>query len=131
MIMAIATQLNLFTLQIDVKTAFLNGTLEEHLNIYMKQPERFEIRGQEHKVLKLRKALYGLKQAPRRWYLTLHEFLTELGFKRCYQDYCIYVKRYSTGVMFLSVYVDDITLTGTHKEDLEDVIARLASRFKL
>jgi hypothetical protein len=46
-LMAIATILDLHTLQIDVRTAFLNGTLEEHLDIYMKQPERFEIRGKE------------------------------------------------------------------------------------
>ena len=89
------------------------------------------LRGNENKVLKLKKALYGLKQAPRRWYLTLHEFLEKLDFKRCYQDYCIYVKRYTTGVMFLSIYVDDITLIGTHKEDLEDVISKLSNKFKL
>ena len=63
MLVAIATLHNLQIHQMDVKTAFLNGELDEE--IYMEQPEEFIIPGQEKKVCKLVKSLYGLKQAPK------------------------------------------------------------------
>ena len=63
---------------LDVKSAFLNGEIEEEL--YVKQPEGFVVAGKEHWVLRLRKALYGLKQAPRAWYFKLHKCLLSLGF---------------------------------------------------
>ena len=66
MLIAIATLHNLKIHQIDVKTAFLNGDLNEE--IYMDQPEEFISLGQEKKVCKLVKSLYGLKQAPRQWH---------------------------------------------------------------
>ena len=52
--------------QMNVKTAFLNGDLDEE--IYLDQPEGFVVQGQESKVCKLRKSLYGLKQAPKQWH---------------------------------------------------------------
>ena len=66
MILAIAALRNLEVHQMDVKTAFLNGDLEEE--IYMKQPEGCEASGQEKKVCKLVKSLYGLKQTPKKWH---------------------------------------------------------------
>lgn len=63
---------------LDVKSAFLNGPLEEE--VYVVQPPGFKITGHEDKVLKLRKALYGLKQAPRAWNKRIDCFLSEMGF---------------------------------------------------
>jgi len=57
---------NLVVYQIDVKTTFLNGELEEE--VYMKPQEGFVVPGHEHKVCKLVKSLYGLKQAPKQWH---------------------------------------------------------------
>jgi hypothetical protein len=65
--------------QMDVKSAFLNGVLEEE--VYVRQPPGFESEKYPHLVYKLRKALYGLKQAPRAWYGRLRGFLFERGFK--------------------------------------------------
>jgi hypothetical protein len=63
-----------------VKSAFLNGYLEEE--IYVEQPEGFVEEGQEDKVLKLKKALYGLKQAPQAWYSRIDNYFAEQGFTR-------------------------------------------------
>ncbi|KAF0708953.1 hypothetical protein AaE_013038 [Aphanomyces astaci] len=82
---------SLRTVQLDIKTAFLNGELDE--TIYMVQPQGFEVPGEEGKVCLLKKALYGLKQATRQWHKKLDVFLCTLGFKRCYKDQCIYVLR--------------------------------------
>ncbi|KAL0403441.1 UNVERIFIED_CONTAM: Retrovirus-related Pol polyprotein from transposon RE1 [Sesamum radiatum] len=75
----------------DVKSVFLNGTLEEE--VYVKQPEGFSVIGHENKVLKLKKALYGLKQAPRAWYSRLDNYLQKNGFSRCLHEYALYVKK--------------------------------------
>ena len=72
----------------DVKTAFLNGKLEEE--VYVRQPPGYVEEGAEHKVLKLKKALYGLKQAPRAWNIKLDKTLLSLGFERCPLEHALY-----------------------------------------
>ena len=70
--------------QLDVKTAFLHGDLEEE--IYMEQPEGFEVKGKDDMVCKLKKSLYGLKQAPRQWYKKFDSFMVSHGYKRTEAD---------------------------------------------
>ena len=84
---------NLYLEQLDVKTAFLHGDLEE--DFYMIQPEGFTVQGQENLVCKLKKSLYGLKQAPRQWYKKFDSFMHRIEFKRYEADYCCYVKSLS------------------------------------
>jgi hypothetical protein len=74
----------------DVKSAFLNGDLEEE--VYVEQPAGFVVTGKEHKVFKLRKALYGLHQAPRAWNAKLDDTLLSLGFKRSPSEHAVYVR---------------------------------------
>nr|GEW35691.1 hypothetical protein [Tanacetum cinerariifolium] len=74
LLLALAATHNLVIHQMDVKTAFLNGDLDEE--VYIKQPERFIMSGNEHKVCKLVKSLYGLKQAPKQWHQKFDEFLS-------------------------------------------------------
>ena len=89
LLFAIATQKSWKVYQMDVKSAFLNGFLQEE--IYVDQPEGFIVKGQEHKVYLLKKALYGLKQAPSAWYSIIDEYLLSLGFKKkSFRIYSLY-----------------------------------------
>jgi hypothetical protein len=77
--------------QLDVKSVFLNGYLQEE--IYIEQPRGFEVKGQEEKVYLLKKAFYGLKQAYRTWYSKIDEHLHKLGFVKSLSEAILYVKR--------------------------------------
>ena len=74
----------------DVKTAFLNGDLNEE--IYMEQPEGYVLPGNEKKVCKLIKSLYGLKQAPKQWHEKFDSVVLSNGFSHNSADKCIYSK---------------------------------------
>lgn len=93
----------------DIKTAFLNGDLNEE--VYMQQPEGFVSSGNENLLSKLRKLIYGLKQASRQWYLKFDEVVTSLGFEENKVDQCIYLKASGSKFIFLVLYVDDILLS--------------------
>lgn len=88
LLLALAGQLGWKVYHLDVKSVFLNGILLE--DIYVQQPEGFEVAGHEHKVYKLHKALYGLKQAPRAWYNKIDSYLIQLGFKRSENEATLY-----------------------------------------
>ena len=127
-LIALAVQNDLQIHQIDVTTAFLNGELEEE--VYMKQPEGFIKRGEEHLVCKLKKSIYGLKQSPRCWNSVLNDQLIAMGFIRSESDPCIY--RIREGEMFnIGVYVDDIVLAAKKEEQLKHVKQALAKRFDI
>ena len=74
----------------DVKTAFLNGSL--HCDIYMSQPEGFIDASKPNHVCKL-KSIYGLKQSARCWKSTLDEYLKSVGYCKSNADECIYVRQ--------------------------------------
>ena len=74
----------------DVKTTFLYGEIEEE--VYIEQPEGFELHGRESHVCKLKKALYGLKQAPKAWYARIDNYLRSLGFSKSIVDSNLYIK---------------------------------------
>ena len=92
-VLGLAASLDLEIEQLDVKTAFLHGDLEEE--IYMEQPEGFEARGKEDLVCSLRKSLYGLKQAPRQWYKKFDAFMEANGYCKTTPDHCVFVKKFS------------------------------------
>jgi hypothetical protein len=72
----------------DVKTAFLNGLIQEE--VYIEQPLGFEVHGRDSHVCRLKKALYGLKQAPRAWYSRIDAYLQQLGFEKSEADPNLY-----------------------------------------
>jgi transposase InsO family protein len=117
-LMAIAALHNLEIHQMDVKTAFLNGDLEEE--IYMEQPEGFVIPGQERKVCKLVKSLYGLKQAPLQWHLKFDEVMMSNGFKINECDKCVYIKNTDNGYVIVCLYVDDMLILGSNLQVINE-----------
>ena len=97
--------------QMDVKSAFFNGLLNEE--VFVKQPKGFQDPHFLNHVLRLKKALYGLKQASRAWYDHLTSYLLDYGFKRGQADRTLFVKRNEKSLLVAQVYVDDIVFGST------------------
>ncbi|GAQ93484.1 hypothetical protein KFL_015700010 [Klebsormidium nitens] len=109
-LLAVAAAENLEVDQLDIKTAFLNGDLEEE--IWMEQPELFET-GEKQTACLLKKSLYGLKQAPRAWYLKLTSEMRKLGFEPSAADPALFTKADGNGKRtFVAVWVDDSLVVG-------------------
>ncbi|GJS04200.1 putative ribonuclease H-like domain-containing protein [Tanacetum coccineum] len=100
--------------QMDVKSAFLYGKIEEE--VYVCQPLGFEDPEFPDRVYKVEKALYGLHQAPRAWYETLSTYLLDNGFQRGQIDKTLFIKRVKSDILLVQVYVDDIIFGSTKKE---------------
>ncbi|GJR39735.1 zinc finger, CCHC-type containing protein [Tanacetum coccineum] len=113
----------------DVKTAFLNGDLEEE--IYMNQPEGFIAHGQEGKVCRLVKSLYGLKQALKQWHQKFDHTMLESGFKINECDKCVYVKDTSSGYVIMCLYVDDMLIIGSNDKMIKSTKEMLKSKFDM
>ena len=102
-ILGLAATLDLECEQLDVKTAFLHGELEEE--IYMEQPEGFKTKGNENLVCRLKKSLYGLKQAPCQWYRRFDSFMLKHGFRRLEDDHCVYIVDMTKKVLSFYCYM--------------------------
>ena len=105
-LLAIAAFFDYEIWQMDVKTAFLNGNVEEEL--YMVQPEGFIDPKDAGKVCKLQRSIYGLKQASRSWNLRFDKVIKGFGFIQNVEETCIYKKMSGSSVAFLVLYVDEI-----------------------
>jgi hypothetical protein len=124
-LLAAAVHKRMYLRQLDIKTAFSNGTIEE--DIYMEQPEGFES-GDKSFVCKLHRAIYGLKQAPRAWHQTLKKVLVQIGFKPCRADPAIFARRESDGSWsYINTYVDDFLIAVLHLRIYEEVLHAMRS----
>jgi hypothetical protein len=95
--------------QMDVKTMFLHGELEE--KIFILQPEGFVVEGKENHVCLLNKSLYVLKQSPRQWYHRFDSYVSSHGFERSPYDACVFQKTLTDSTrMYMLLYVDDILI---------------------
>ena len=128
-LLSIAAHLDYEIWQMDVKTAFLNGSLEE--TIYMQQPEGFIKEGQEHLVCKLKRSIYGLKQASRYWNIRFDQAVQSYGFDQSPSESCVYRKSEGNAVVFLVLYVDDILLIGNSVALLSSIKAWLFKQFEM
>ena len=99
--------------QMDVKTTFLNGEIEEE--VYIEQLESFVVHNEKSHVCRLKKALYGLKQAPHAWYEKMDGFLMSLGFNKSVVDPNFYYHINGNECMILFLYVDDLVLTSSKR----------------
>eukprot|EP00253_Pinus_taeda_P014468 PITA_14468 len=121
-ILALSTQMGWKIHQMDVKTTFLNGEIEEE--VYIEKPEGFETSDHELHVCQLKWELYGLKQAPRAWYTRINNYFTRLSFTKSEADVNLYHIMVEGKLSIIVLYVDDLILTSDDqlikscKEDL-------------
>ena len=127
--MALVAHYDLELHQMDVKTAFLNGDLEE--TIYMEQPECLVSEETKHLVCKLKKSIYGLKQASRQWYHKFHKVVLSFGFEVNAVEDCVYQKFCGSNFVLLLLYVDDILLASNDVRLLHETKKFLSKQFEM
>nr|GFB19974.1 putative ribonuclease H-like domain-containing protein [Tanacetum cinerariifolium] len=113
--------------QMDVKSAFLYGTIDEE--VYVMQPPRFQDPAFLAKVYKVEKAMYGLHQAPRAWYGTLSKYLLNNGFQRGTIDQTLFIRRQREDFIFVQVYVDDIIFGSSNPQLCREFEALMHEKF--
>jgi len=130
LLVAIASGRNWPMHHLDVKSAFLNGPLDEE--VYVTQPPGFKIKGKENMVYRLHKALYGLKQAPRAWNKRIDSFLVQQEFVKCKFEYGVYVKKGIEGnQLLICPYVDDLIVTGSDVNKIEAFKSQMMREFEM
>ncbi|GJY80148.1 putative ribonuclease H-like domain-containing protein [Tanacetum coccineum] len=127
--LAFASFMGFIVYQMDVKSAFLYGTIDEE--VYVSQPPGFVDPDHPKKVYKVVKALYGLHQAPRAWYATLLTFLETYGYRRGTIDKTLFIKKDKKDIMLVQVYVDDIIFGSTRKSWCDEFEALMKGRFQM
>ena len=127
--LAYASFIGFTVYQMDVKSAFLYGTIEEE--VYVSQPPGFIDAEYPDKVYKVTKALYGLHQAPRAWYETLAFYLLENGFQRGKIDPTLFIKRTKKDILLVQIYVDDIIFGSTNQELCVEFEKLMHSKFEM
>ena len=128
-LLAHSIQNDMLVHQMDVQTAFLNGTLEEE--IFMQQPEGYVQAGKEHLVCRLNRSLYGLKQSPRCWNAAFTNFMSSKGFSANSADPCVFTKADCGCVSVVAVYVDDLIIITKTSKEMQEIKDTLAKQFKM
>ncbi|GKB64685.1 putative ribonuclease H-like domain-containing protein [Tanacetum coccineum] len=127
--LAFASFMNFPVYQMDVKSAFLYGTIEEE--VYISQPPGFVDPEFPEKFYKVEKALYALHQTPRAWYETLSTYLLDNGFHRGQIDKTLFIKRLKGDILLVQVYVDDIIFGSTKKSLCDEFEQIIHNRFQM
>ncbi|GJS20339.1 putative ribonuclease H-like domain-containing protein [Tanacetum coccineum] len=127
--LAFASYMGFLVYQMDVKSAFLYGEIEEE--VYVTQPKGFEDPYFPKHVYKVVKALYGLHQAPRAWYERLSAFLLQHNYRRGTIDKTLFIKKDSRDILLVQVYVDDIIFGSTNKTWCEEFEVLMQGEFEM
>nr|GEV43558.1 putative ribonuclease H-like domain-containing protein [Tanacetum cinerariifolium] len=127
--LAYASFMGFMVYQMDVKSAFLYGTIKEE--VYVCQPLGFEDPDYPNKVYKVVKALYGLHQAPRAWYETLANYLLENGFQKGKIDQTFFIKKQKRDILLVQIYVDDIIFGATNKDLCKSFEKLMKDKFQM
>lgn len=114
---------------LDVKNAFLHGTLDE--TVYMHQPPGMADKSKPNHVWKLEKALYGLKQAPRAWNGRFSSYVEQLGFTKSSSDNSLFIYSKGKNIAYLLLYVDDILLTASSPALRQHITTLLNKEFEM
>jgi hypothetical protein len=126
-LLATTSALDLELHQLDIKTAFLNGELEE--DVFVQQPPGYE-EGGRGMACHLQRALYGLRQAPRAWHLRLKRELEQLGFNESEADPGLFIINHKAGPVFMLVYVDDLLIAGPDLATVKGVKEQVMASFE-
>ncbi|KAK9941415.1 hypothetical protein M0R45_018018 [Rubus argutus] len=130
LIISMAAQNSWPIYQLDVKSAFLHGELEEE--VYIDQPPGYVKQGHENQVYRLKKALYGLKQAPRAWYSRIDAYFAKEGFLKCPYEHTLYTKFGDDGkILFVCLYVDDLIFTSNDRVMFDDFKKSMTDEFDM
>ncbi|GJR02471.1 putative ribonuclease H-like domain-containing protein [Tanacetum coccineum] len=127
--LAYASFMDFIVYQMDMKSAFLYGTIEEE--VYVSQPPGFVDPKFPNRVYKVEKGLYGLHQAPRAWYETLSTYLLENGFRRGITDKTLFINKIKNDILLVQVYVDDIIFGSTNKSLSTEFEQLMHKRFQM
>ena len=130
-VFSIINKFDLTVRQLNVKTAFLNGTLQEA--IYMKITDGLECSEEmkRNKVRQLQKSLYGLRISPKIWNVRFSEEVQKPGLEKDINEPCLFTWRENGKLVLLLLYVDDTILAGNDNKKLDEVFTKLNSRFKM
>lgn len=130
MILAVAAQRGWTVYQLDVKSAFLYGELQEE--VFVEQPKGYEMKGEEQlMVYKLQKALYGLKQAPRAWFSRIEGYFVNEGFENNPSEHTLFIKKVKDNILIVSVYVDDLLYTSNNENMLREFKCSMMKEFDM
>ncbi|GJW85534.1 putative ribonuclease H-like domain-containing protein, partial [Tanacetum coccineum] len=127
--LAFASYMGFLVYQLDVKSAFLYGEIEEE--VYVTQPKGFEDPYFPKHVYRVVKALYGLHQAPRAWYARLSTFLLQHNYRRGTIDKTLFIKKDSRDIILVQVYVDDIIFGSTNKAWCDEFEVLMKGEFEM
>ena len=128
-ILAYACSKQIKVYQMDVKSTFLNGELEEE--VYIEKPQGFLLLQHQEFVCRLKKEMYGLKQAPRAWYSRLDKYLPQQGFKWGSVDINLYIKMDKGNMLIIEVYVDDIIFRSDDDRLIQQFAKDMQSEFEM
>nr|KYP56954.1 Retrovirus-related Pol polyprotein from transposon TNT 1-94 [Cajanus cajan] len=129
LILALVAQNAWKVMQLDVKSAFLHGELQEE--VYVQQPKGFIKKGKEDHIYRLKKALYGLKQAPRAWYSKIEAYFAKERFERCSNEHTLFTKRIHDNILIVRLYVDDLIFTGNSKDMCDEFKNSMKAEFDM
>jgi hypothetical protein len=115
--------------QLDVKNVFLHGDLQEE--IYIEIPHGFNNPNNNGKVCRLKKSLYGLKLSPRAWFDIFQRAMCSMGYKQCNGDHNVFYRHSESHITVLTVYVDDIVITGDDNVEISRLKVRLSKEFEV
>nr|GEV05319.1 hypothetical protein [Tanacetum cinerariifolium] len=127
--LAYASFIGFIVYQMDVKSAFLYGTIDEE--VYMMQPPGFQDLEFPDRVYKVEKAVYGLHQAPRAWYGTLSKYLLDNGFQRGIIDQTLFIRKHKGEFLLVQVYVDDIIFGSSNPQLCREFETLMHEKFQM